>query len=378
MKSTLRIGLLVKGSSTFGRDIMRGALFFSQAEPSVWVFMAEDTKALDKADIGCLVQSSARHDRFFASRGKTCGLNVSHVGWESHFPRLINDDEAVGRMAADHFLERGFQRFLYIGNSAFAYSCARAKGFRGRIEERLGSAKGPVRSISYYEFLAITPEELPGVLGPAPVGCFCASDAIASGALCHLRESPLHIPDQVAVLGVDNDELENMRAPIPISSIRLNGTRIGYRGAETLFRMMTESYKPPPITRISPMGVEIRASTDVIAHEDPMIRDILQYIARHYADAIQVEDIVRLTGMARRTLEKKFKERCGDTLLQRIHAVRMDRAKQLLVFTPHTVEQIAGKTGFGESRQMIAAFKQHIGITPGAYRRQYGQGLVQT
>jgi LacI family transcriptional regulator len=289
-------------------------------------------------------------------------------------PWVKSDDAAVARLAADHFLERGFRNFAFCGDPRYAVSARREEFFRIAVRGR-GHA-----------CVSFAPPPRPGNddavtdavgrwLGalPKPVAVFAYNDSRGQQVLDGCRRAGLPVPDAVAVLGVDNDEVLCALSPPPMSSVILNPRRAGWEAAALLSLMMQGEHVPPSAHFIPPLGIATRQSTDILAVNDSHVASALRYIREHACEGIGVGDVLRHCPMARRALETRFKRLIGRTPRQEIVRVQLNRAKELLVGSDLTMADIAERVGF-ETAYLSTVFKQETGMTASDYRRQYGRG----
>jgi LacI family transcriptional regulator len=192
------------------------------------------------------------------------------------------------------------------------------------------------------------------------------------------RQLDLHIPEQVALLGVDNDDLECHLCAPPLSSIELAGERIGYEAAKLLDGLMSRERISRRRITIPPIRVVTRQSTDTLAIQDEDVVAALAFIRATAHEEIDVEAILDRVPLSRRALERKFRELLGRTVLEEIRRVRLDLVKALLSDTNLAMPAIAVRCGFSGSRRLAVVFKQFVGTTPTTYRAQTrAEGLSQ-
>jgi LacI family transcriptional regulator len=180
----------------------------------------------------------------------------------------------------------------------------------------------------------------------------------------------LHVPEDVAVVGVDNDEVFCELADPPLSSVAVNAEAAGYRAAALLDGMMRDRVRKPQRIVVEALGVVTRRSTEIVAVEDADVAAALRFIHRAQGRDISVESVVQEVAVSRRNLEKRFRSMIGRTILEEIQLVRLERAKRLLVETTYPVSQIADMAGFGSAGYFIQFFQQRVGKTPRKYRMQ--------
>jgi LacI family transcriptional regulator len=289
-------------------------------------------------------------------------------------PWVKADDAAVAQLAAQHFSERGFREFAFCGDARFRWSQHRGQRFgewvRGRgcichdysAPTRLPNSDAEVDAIA---------EWLTGL--PKPVAVFACYDNRGQQILEACRRAGLAVPEEVAVLGVDNDEVLCVLSPPPLSSVVLNPRRAGWEAAALLSLMMRGEQVSTEPRLIPPVGIETRQSSDILSVGDAKIAAALRYIREHACEGIRVDDVLRHCPMARRALEEKFRRFIGRTPRQEILRVQLNRVKELLVGTELPVGEIALRTGF-EPEYLSAVFRHELKLAPTDYRRRYGLG----
>jgi LacI family transcriptional regulator len=281
------------------------------------------------------------------------------------------DDETIGRLAAGHLIERGFRRLAFCGESRFNWS----KNRRRHFEEAVREAKAEL-------YVHDAPEAAP--LGteherlvawvrrlPKPIGVMAAYDIKGQQLLDACRDAGVAVPEEVAVVGVDNDPLLCSLTTPPLSSVIPNARRTGYEAAGLLERMMRGERVAPEAHLIPPLGVQTRQSTDILAVEDREIAASMRFIREHACDGITVEEVLKAVPLSRRILERRFRKVTGRTPHQEILRLRLERVKQLLGETELPLERIAGLAGFAHPEYMNVAFKRELGTTPGKYRAEH-------
>jgi len=298
---------------------------------------------------------------------------VDTAFWIVHprIPVVDVDNLAVGRMAAEYLLSLGFRHFAFFGNVA-AYSGLREKAFLQRLEEasvRAAVFHGePLRQMSSPKMDAQTRKWLQQL--PKPVGMFVCNDATARVLADLCGQLGLHVPDEVALLGVDDDQLECLLTSPPLSSIAIPGERIGYEAAKLLDRAMTAPNSPVRRVFLPPMHVAARQSTDTMATDDPVVVAALRYIQAHAAEGVNVAGVVHGIGIGRRDLERKFRAILGRSVLQELHRARIAQAQKLLAGTDLPMPTVARLSGFSSAQRLTVVFHQVCGLPPTACRRQ--------
>ena len=183
------------------------------------------------------------------------------------------------------------------------------------------------------------------------------------------------MPEDVAVIGVDNDELMCELTSPPLSSIEQGSRTIGFRAAALLDQLMAGRKAEQLKYVIQPEGVVTRRSSDALAVEDPDVAAALRFIREHACEGIQVQDVVRSVAISRSALAARFKAVTGRTIHAEIQRVQIDRARQLIVTTDLPLHHVAEQAGFNYVQHLITIFRRHTGVNPGEYRIQSQQGV---
>ena len=280
----------------------------------------------------------------------------------------VPDHRAVGRLAGEHFIERLYTQFAYVGLSDAAYARERLEGFR----EAVGDA--PVR-----EFPVPTDPGLSSAMRgflkdflhslPPHCAVFGTDAQIHHVAtLCHAEG--IRVPEDIALLGADNDVLLIHSSPLSYSSIDLDSERIGQCAAECLESMLQSGRDDGQIVRVPPRGIVLRASTDHLATDDTVIVRAVRLIRQEACAGLTVGELCRQLGMGRRAFEKRFRSVLGKSPDAEIRRTRMERAAHLLASTRLSVEQVAETCGFADAFYFSTAFRKAHGLSPREWRRR--------
>ena len=308
------------------------------------------------------------------------GLPTVFIGASTNFNRpggdvaaatVQRDEEAVGRTAAEYYIKRQYHSFAYVGTSEQTpWSRRRQIGFAQRVKEEGFDCKVfPRLEGSKPEDYASESKRLCGWLAtlPHPTGLFVVHDRRAQQILSCALEARLSVPHDIAILGVDDDQLLCTTASPTISSISLNGHGTGVIAAELLHKLM----RGEPCERIvNPVRPEVttRESTEVSAVQDPILSRALALIEKEYAEAFDLDDFCRRLNCSKRTLELKAKRILGTTISRHLMHVRLSAAKRLLASTPLPVAEIATQTGFCSPSHLGARLLAATGHTAKHYR----------
>ena len=290
------------------------------------------------------------------------------------FPAIITDSASIGCMAAEHFLDRGFENFAYCGLDDFAWSQGRASHFKQRLEEAGFEVDVYPQPASKRE-RAIRNEQnhiadwLRSLAKPVAVMCCNDDRALQVVEACKLADCG--VPDDVAVLGVDDDVLVCDLADPPISSIALNTEGAGYEAARLLDHLMKGGRMAGQAIPVQPTHIVTRMSTDILTVTDPEVAAALRFIRRNSNRLIQVDDVVEATTASRRVLEKRFKAVLRRSVHREIRRVRVNNIVQLLVGTDLSITDIATHCGFDGVEHIARYFRKETGVSLREYRRRH-------
>jgi LacI family transcriptional regulator len=278
-------------------------------------------------------------------------------------------------MAAEHLLERGFQNFGFTGFSNYGWSCERQSGFVEAL--RLAGKRCDVFNVNYPG--DVTPawddNQISGLAKwlkrlPKPVGIMTCFDLRASQILHAAYTNEILVPEELAVIGANNDLIRCEMAMPPLSSVAPNAFQSGYRAAEVLAEMLSGKRFDSLDERIEPLGVVTRPSTDVLAIEDKSLASALNFIRQRACQGISVAQVVRHAYASRSQLEKKFRRHLGRSPQAEIRRVQVAKIRQLLAETDFPLKKIAEMTGFEYVEYMCVVFKRITGQSPGECRRK--------
>lgn len=274
---------------------------------------------------------------------------------------LFGNNEETGRLAAEHFHDLGVRSVATLGLKGIDHmrltSCKKeAKAFADVAEIFVDKhAPWPKRQGSLVEQIRILPK---------PVAIFAVNDDIGAWAIEACLSAGIAVPDEVAVLGVRNDELLCEALAVPLSSIENNVEEFGYQAAAMLDRHLDGEPLPKTMLEIPPRGVVVRQSTDVLAIAHPQVLRAMQFIQRNLTKQFSVGDVVRATAMSQRGLYKAFSDHLGRSIHETILHERLKLAKDRLLSGNDTIDSIALQAGFSDARHLHRIFRQATGMTP--------------
>ncbi|HEV8245454.1 MAG TPA: DNA-binding transcriptional regulator, partial [Polyangiaceae bacterium] len=288
----------------------------------------------------------------------------------ARIPFVHIDDLAIGRMAAEHLLERGFRTFGFFGIRDSNWSDARLAGF----SERLAEQGGRVHALKHYweeypwddeqRVIAEWVRDL-----PKPIGVLVCHDPTGQMLLEACSRIGVNVPDDLAVISVDNDEPYCEISNPALTSIDPNFFGVGYEAATMLEALMNgESVGQEP-RLLAPRGIVARRSTEVLAVDDPHVASAARFIRERACDGIGVDDVVQVVPFSHTVLQQRFKKAFGRSVHEEIVEVRIRRAKQLLVETNLSLALIAERVGINNPEYFGVVFKAKTNQTPAQYRR---------
>ncbi|MEY5026582.1 MAG: Xylose operon regulatory protein [Verrucomicrobiota bacterium] len=375
-----RVALLVETSLASGREILQGiARYVREHEP--WLLYHQAGGLGQKVPgwlerwkgdgIVARVQTPAMA-RALARTGLPV-VDVLGVVPGARFPLVHVDNRAIGEMAAGHLLERGLRHFAYVGIRRENWSQARQEAFCAAVEKRGHSVV--VRNASRRELETETWEAHQTRLArwlsrlARPVGIMVCSDQRASHLLEACLRAGLRVPEDVAVIGVDNDEpLCNVCQPT-LTSVLPGHEQTGFLAAALLSRLIRGEQGSGEATLVPPLKIVTRLSTDSIALDDEAVSRALCVIREHAIHRIRIDDIALRVGVSRSVLQRRFRASLGRTINEVLIGQRLKVAQRLLLETKMTLPEVAERSGFEHAEYMASVFRSRLQCTPAGFRR---------
>lgn len=384
MRNIPKVALLVETARGFGRDLLHGIARYSRLH-GPWSFhitpgdfkqAMPEMKQWGGTGIIARIPNDRVAEEVISANVPTIALGLTDEQMLpssplAQFSEISSDAIEVSRVAADHLLARRFSHYAYVGSDDRGWSLRRKVAFQKYMAKHgfdvhVYSQPKLQRDRVWereQEFLARWIGKL-----PTPIGLYACDDDRGREVLEACSFAGLHVPEDVAVIGVDNDEVFCELAFPPLTSIALNAEAAGYRAAALLDGMMRGRTREPRHIVVESLGVVTRRSTEVVAVEDEDVVAALQFIHREQGRGISVDDVAEHAAMSRRNLETRFRETMGRTILEEMQLVRLERAKRLLVETTFPVSKVAELAGFGSAGYFIQFFQKQLGKTPRKYR----------
>jgi len=286
------------------------------------------------------------------------------------------DEDAVGRLAAEYFLDRRFVHFGFLGNSEQEFSTQRAEAFEYALSEKGFKCSALLYPTKIHDADKRKRESIDRRKAkwleslPKPVAVFACDDWEAFQFIQFCRQQGIRVPEDVAVMGVGNDELLCNISNPPMSSIRSPEERVGYDAAAMLDWILSGKKAVKKKKFLPPTGLVSRQSSDVMQVVDPVVSKALKFIQNHVSEPIKVEDLLNHVFVSRTLLERKFRAELGRTPLVEIRRQRVRLARQLLSDTGLSISEIAESCGFSSDIRLSTVFKELTGQSPSAFRKE--------
>lgn len=385
-----KVILLVENDRGFGRELMRGIARYAALQ-GPWTFYHLRVFYLDKT--GRITNTELSRIRNWGPDGiiaREFTENTRNIVHSLGIPGILStifneepekdlghifvDNVKVGEMASIHLLERGFRHFAFCGLDDFFWSWRRFEGFKNVLDKagytpylyRQPKTKADRLWDNEQKILEKWVQGL-----PKPLGLMCCIDERSQDVIAACSNIGISMPEEVAVIGGDNDELMCELSNPQLSSVAVNGFQAGYKAAELLDHMM-QGKNPSNLTvRVSPTHVVTRHSTDIFAVEDEVVSQALRYIRSRVNEPIQVEDVAREVAVTRQGLNKKFRRYLGRTVHMEINKVRVDYIARQLIETNLPIGHISEKLLFTDAKHLSRVFARLKGVSPTHYRRRF-------
>jgi LacI family transcriptional regulator len=381
MNKQKSVALLVETSNAYARNMLSGIVSYIRTNESWSVYLPEQHRGASppswlktwKGD-GLIVRIETEAIARVVSKLRIPIVDVSAARHVPKIPWVETDDAAIAKIAYEHFCVRGFEHYAFCGEPEFNWSNLREHAFvdaarQSKHECSVFHARS--RDAPGYSFSREKARLTKWIMKlPRPVALFACYDIKAQQILDVCRENEIGVPEELALLGVDNDELLCDLCTPPLSSVIPAAHKTGREAARLLDLMMNGHQVDRLSHLIEPIGIATRQSTDVLAIEDPDIAAAMRFIRDHSCAGINVHDVLKQVPLSRRVLEKRFQDIVGRTPHQEITRRRVERIRGLLIDTDLTLSQIAHRTGFQHEEYMSVTFRRAVGVPPGQFRRE--------
>jgi LacI family transcriptional regulator len=301
------------------------------------------------------------------------GMDLQSIG----VPSVLVDNQVVGQLAAEHFLERGFRNFALYSAAPYGMANQRHSAFKAKLQEHgytcgyLLKRKTTDRRV-WDTSWEVHLRNLRTALRkqPKPLAVYTDLDHDAVWVIEACQAEGLSVPEDVAVLGTLDMPLYRQSTSVPLSSIAIGYVDNARQACDLLERMMDGETVACENILTPPKGVIARDSTYTVACRDPKVRSAIQFISAHYREPISLTDIAAAAGVSKSALYVLFRKDLERTPMDILTHIRLDKVKQMLRETNHTVDAVAADCGFGLVANLYHHFKQKTGVSPTAYRKQ--------
>ncbi|MEO1585079.1 MAG: XylR family transcriptional regulator [Planctomycetota bacterium] len=390
---TKRVLLWIESSRAYGRGCLLGVAAYCSAHTRWQLFHVEhhleeavptDLAATGFDGVIARTENKAISDALHS-------LNVPIVDLRGSFPpkhgRMIDTSPtACAELAFEHFWERGITAMAFCGYESVDFSERQRKAFvehaatrdiavdvfesdarssdaRIRASTLVSEARGEFDRTRMIEWLRGLPK---------PAAVLAANDVRGRQVLAACAEADIAVPEEIAVLGIDNDEVICELSHPPLSSIEPDTRSIGFAGAASLDTLMSEPSRvnASSVRMIQPLGVTVRQSTDITAIDDLVVARAAKMIREQAESISSVEVLADMVGLSRATLERRFRSALGRSPHQEIDRIRLDRARSLVRGTTYPLHKIADMVGYSNASRLVDAYKRRFKITPGTDRQQ--------
>jgi len=370
MTKQYRIQIFAPEQQVLVRSVLKGILEFCLSE-NQWQVGRMDPRykgSLHEADIDGIIG-------FFPQKKDLEGLpsvptvNISGSMPDPPLHTVVPNSIEIGRLAARHLLEQGYRNFAYTGTGGALYSLQRGEGFQHELN-RLGFGE---KILGLHRLRDVRPALKKTEL---PLGMFCATDSRAGDVARICQDQGLSVPQDVGLVGCDNDELGYLRAGVPLTSVHPNGEAVGWAAAKVLKDLLSGRRRKRMVT-MPPLGLIARQSTDLMKTRDPLVAQILRCLREQALSGQTITQIIQPIPACRSAIESRFKQAVGRTLLQELKRIRLEEACRLLLESRMQVAEIMETCGYTCPKQFHREFKTQTRMTPRQYRNGMTGGRAQ-
>jgi LacI family transcriptional regulator len=297
----------------------------------------------------------------------------THIGFDTpDMPQFDMDHAATGHMAGEYLLRLGLDHYAYAGCSRMRALCDRRDGF-------LSVMQAAGKAVDRFEAPVILDVPAPGTPSldqwllrlPRPAAVYCCDDEIAVQVISKCQTLNISVPDELAVLGTQDDPALCREVPPGLSSVRLPYHQLGYQLMAAADAWLSGGPPPPPRTEMPPSHVVARPSTDLLAVADPQVVRAVREIRNHCCENPDLSEVARHCGLSLRVMQQRFRDLLGHSPGEELRRHRLERVKTLLRETTDTLDEIADGCGFANANNLCEHFKKMTGGSPGAYRKQH-------
>ena len=381
-----KIILLIDISEEYGQNLTKGIVKYSK-EIGPWVFCKMPLFYIETHGVDGIVKFAkdwgadgiiAHLDNALdIKKIHKAGISLIVEDFKERFEGISNITGGyfeTGEMGAEYFIKKGFKHFGFYGFKNIVWSRERFEGFQSclfghkfAVHEFDQDRKG-VQALWFYK-PSLLSQWLKSL--PKPIAIMACDDERAQHLTEACKQAQIHIPEQIAVLGVDNDQMTCNLSDPPISSINLDTEKGGYEAAKLMHQLISEKNHSPQNIIVKPTHIITRHSTDITSASDLLIARALKFIHQNISDKINVSDVLKEVPLSRRSFEKRFYDITGVAVYKYIYNLKIQKFAERLLETDKTVSEIAMESSFGLSNNISRQFKQVKGCTPSQYRKKH-------
>ncbi len=376
MPETKKVALLIETSTSYGRTLIRGIVQYANVA-ATWIFyneprgLMEKLPQLSKWNLDGIIMRDTPDNMPLLELNIPTVVSIRYEKSVEGVPNIISDSKAIGIAAAKYLRDKGFNRFAFCGFDDMPWSKEREDAFLDAVSE--------AENISIYRQKQPSPDynqELNDMARwlkslPKPTAIMACNDVRGANVIEACKLAQIKVPQEISILGVNNDDMICEMTSPPLSSVSLDIITAGFEAAKTLDRMMKGKTISPKNIIIKPKTIITRASTDILAIDDPDIAAAMHYISQNSKKHIQVSDIAANIGVNRRSLERRFRQVLGKSVYDEVKRVRIDVICKMLTDTDLPIAEIAYNIGFEDANHISRYFISKMGISPLKYRNTH-------
>lgn len=379
IKEKRKIALIIETSNSYARGLLHGIRDYTRIHKNWSIYLGEHSRGKSNPSwlknwhgdgIIARIENKNIADAILES-----GLPTIDVSAGRYIPNLIwveTNDKAIAKLTVEHLISCGLKNFAYCGDPYFNWSKWRKQHFKkfiGDLGYKCYEYEFNTRGDSKLGWLEEQNRLSNWVISlPKPIGIMACYDICGQKLIEACRNVDVIVPDEVAILGVDNDDLICDLADPPLSSIIPNTYQTGYKAAELLDKIISGENISNNTYLIDPIGVASRQSTNILAIKDKFVADAIKFIHENYNKNILVKDFLKDIPLSRRVFERRFRKELNRTPYEEIIRLKLTKVKQLLIETDLPLYLIAKQAGFKYIEYMSSLFKKKFGMPPSHYR----------
>ena len=372
-----RVVILIETSREFGRQLLRGIARYAKLKNS-WSFYLEprglksDVPKLAKWKAHGIIMRNSIISKELVNMKLPTIIVLHDPNRYRGLPAVITENRSIAKLAAEHLLNRGLKNYAFCGLDEFIWSNERKQEFVDILKEAGFKTyiydKPATKEFGTWEkeqmFMKSWLKKL-----PKPIGIFACNDDRGQHVLEACKAANLKVPDDVAVIGVDNDEIICSFCDPPLTSVALNLEYAGFASAELLDMLMNGEKMNSQEIRVSATHVVRRQSTDCLFVEDSNVANAIHFIRQNSKIKICVSDVVKQTSLSRRALESRFQKKLHRSILQEIRRARIEQMSQLLIETDLSISEIISLFNFTDVEHVSRYFRKEKGMGLREFRK---------